>query len=116
MLYAINGTLGSSSVDCNYGNDDFYAADYKYRCYVSNNLNISSPESQQIDVVTGTHMSGKSNNDEIYFHAEFKHIEYFPRGLEKIFTNLTGIAIWWSQLKEIHQDDLKLEKFILMEK
>jgi hypothetical protein len=52
-------------------------------------------------------MSGKSNNDEIYFQARDKLIEYFPRGLEKFFTKLTGIAIWGSQLKEIHQDDLK---------
>jgi len=101
------GTLGSSSVDCNYNNYDFYAVGSKYRCEVSNNLNISSPESAEIVAVTGAHMSGKSNNDEIYFHAEDKHIEYFPRGLEKFFTKLTGIAIWRSQLKEIRQDDLK---------
>jgi len=102
--------LGSSSVDCNYINYSFYAVVLKYGCYVSNNLNISSPESATIIAVNGAHESGKSNIDEIYFHAESKHIEYFPRGLEKFFTNLTGIGIYDSKLKEIHQDDLKLYK------
>jgi len=109
MLNLINRTFESSSVDCNFNsNYDFIAAGYKYRCQMSNNLIISSPKSAQIVAVTGTHMSGKSNNDEIYFNAADKQIEYFPRGLEKFFSQLTGIAIWRSQLKEIHQDDLKL--------
>ena len=108
MVHLIIGILGSSSIDCDYNSGwDFYAVGYKYRCEVSNNLNISSPELVQIDAVNGTHMSGKSSNDEIYFYAYKKQIEYFPRGLENFFTNLTGIAIWGSQLKEIHQEDLK---------
>jgi len=108
MFYAIKGVLGSSSLECDYNMGwDFWVVGIKYRCYVSNNLNISSPESAKIVAVNGTHMSGKSNNDEIYFHASNKHITYLPRGLERFFTNLTGIAIYGSQIKEIHQDDLK---------
>jgi hypothetical protein len=74
---------------------------------VSNDLNILSPESAEIDKVNGIHMSGKSNESEIYFHSENKIIKHFPRGLEKFFKNLIGIAIWHSQLQEIHQEDLK---------
>jgi len=103
----VQPSFEASIVDCDYNLQEFYAVGEVYRCEVSNNLNIYSPESAEIVAVNGAHMSGKSNNDEIYFHAADKHIEYFPRGLEKFFTKLTGILIWRSKLREIHQDDLK---------
>ena len=85
----------------------FHAVGDKYRCLVENDLTIDSPEKVQIETVSGTHMSGKSNDDEIYFHMIDKPIQYFPRGMEKFFKNLKGIALWGSQIKEIHQEDLK---------
>ncbi|CAG9811038.1 unnamed protein product [Chironomus riparius] len=107
IINTIIVTLESSNVNCVYGYFGFHAVTSKYRCLVSNSLNISSQDSAQIDAVNGTHLTNKTNNDEIFFHASSRHIEYFPKGLEKFFTNLTGIVIWYSKLKEIHQDDLK---------
>ena len=86
---------------------DFWAVGNKYRCFVKNNLVIDSPEKVQIDAVSGTHISRKSNDGEIYFHIDGKPIQYFPRGIEKFFRNLKGIAIWGTKIKEIHQEDLK---------
>ena len=78
-----------------------------YGCSLNTNINITSPETAEIGNFNGVHLSGKSNNDEISLTIADKHIEYFPRGLEKIFTNLIGIAVKSSKLKEVHQDDLK---------
>ncbi|XP_070495119.1 uncharacterized protein [Chironomus tepperi] len=95
------------NVECEFNMCDFWNMKNKYRCAVKNILNIDSFENAQINEISGTHMSGKSNDDEIYFNASNKSVNYFPRGLEKFFTNMRGIAIWYDSLKEIHQSDLK---------
>lgn len=41
------------------------------------------------------------------FYSAYKVIQYFPRGLEKLFKNLEFIFIEYAGLKEIHQADLK---------
>jgi len=95
------------NIECNYVKLGLWAVGIKYRCSVENYLFIDSPEKAQIDGVSGTHMSGKSDNDEIYFHIQSKSVQYLPRGLEKFFKNVTGIAVWYDLLKEIHQSDFK---------
>lgn len=72
-----------------------------------NNFVIDSPDKVQIEGARGTHTGGKTNNDEIYFHALFTTINYFPQGLEKIFPNLVGIYMQGTKLKGIQQSDLK---------
>jgi len=86
---------------------DFVNMKDKYRCAVKNILNIDSLENAQVDDISGTHMSGKTNSDEIYFNTRKKTVNFFPRGLENFFSNIRGIAIWYVQLKEVHQSDLK---------
>lgn len=52
--------------------------------------------------------SGKSINDVHGFYASGKSIEFFPLGLDKVFSNnLILIIINFCGLKEIHQADLK---------
>jgi len=79
----------------------------KYNCKVQNDLIIDMPQKAQITFITGNHLLAKSNNDGIYFYAYKKMVHYFPTGLEKFYNNLNGIYITHSQLKEIHQNDLK---------
>lgn len=99
-------------IDCIFNTGDYwpYDGNHKYRCEVYNNPNISSKESAQIDLVNGTHMKGKFNNDEIFFHSAHKIINYIPSGLEKVFTNLRGIVLWNSGIKEVRRNDLKTYK------
>ncbi|KAL7039935.1 hypothetical protein ACKWTF_000185 [Chironomus riparius] len=97
----------SVHIECNYGILGLWAVGNKYRCSVDNHLFVDSPEKAQIDDISGTHMNGKDNNDEIYFHIRSKAVQYLPRGLEKFFKNVTGIAVWYDLLKEIHQFDFK---------
>lgn len=94
-------------IDCTYSLYNFHAVGDQYRCLVSNDIIIYSKENTQINTLKGTHVSGKDDDSEIYFHIDSKPIQYFPRGMEKFFKNLRGIAIWHTHLKEIHQEDLK---------
>jgi len=89
------------------GVQNYHAVGNKYYCAVANDIVIDSPEQALIETLTTSHTSGKSDDDEIYFHISTKSIQYFPRGMEKFYKNLIGIVIWHTQLKEIHQDDLK---------
>ena len=107
MIIAIIYSSTSLTVDCDYNDNNFWMIGIKYRCFVRNNLNINNPENALITRTTGSHISGKSNNEEMFFHADNKKMQYFPRGLEKFFPNLIGIYIVNGKLKEIHQSDLK---------
>lgn len=79
-----------------------------YRCHVQNNLNIISPGLPIITSATGQHTWGKTNNDLVGIMIYGKNTEYFPRGLEKVFTNLKSIDMCYGYLNEITQADLKL--------
>lgn len=81
-----------------------------YRCHVQNNLNIVSLGLPIITSATGQHTWGKTNSDLIGIMIYGKSTEYFPRGLEKVFTNLKSIDVCYGYLKEITQADLKLYK------
>jgi len=81
-------------------------------CKIKYNPTITTPESAQIisvfeinDKYEVTVLSPR--DDIVRFEANNHLVNYFPRGLEKIFTNLHQIAIENCQLKEIHQSDLK---------
>jgi hypothetical protein len=78
-----------------------------YRCHVQNNINIISPGLPIITSATGQHKSGKKNSDLVGIMIYDKNTEYFPRGLEKVFTNLKSIDECYGYLKEITQADLK---------
>jgi len=82
--------------------------DENYLCDVSNNLNITTEESAVISGFNKTHEDSKSNDDVIGFIAHRTTIQFFPKGLDKIFKNLKVIEIRFCELKEIHQSDLKV--------
>jgi Leucine-rich repeat (LRR) protein len=70
-------------------------------------MNINSSESAVIGEVSGQHFEGQTDQNVMGFLAENNKIQFFPRNLHEIFKNLELILIMRSQLKEIHQKDLK---------
>lgn len=60
-----------------------------------------------INSAIGTHTGSNSNKDVEIIHANKKIINYFPRGLAKVFPNLSGINMCCNGLKELNQEDLK---------
>jgi len=79
-----------------------------YQCYVDSDPNIITEESAQIKGVSGEHRRDKNNNDVVGFRAGYQTIQVFPKGLDKIFGNIKFILIWFCELREIHQSDLKV--------
>jgi len=78
-----------------------------YYCTVQNSVNITSLDAAQVDNITGTHLTGKNNDNVEGIYVPQGQVHYFPRGLNTIFRNLKGIYIQNTGLKEIHQRDLK---------
>lgn len=81
-------------------------------CKVKYNPPITTPELAQINTIFQINdkyeVKELTPRDDISRFEAVNHlINYFPRGLEKIFTNLQHISIQNCQLKEIHQSDLK---------
>ncbi|KAL7012422.1 hypothetical protein ACKWTF_014840 [Chironomus riparius] len=99
----------SVDIQCDYGTYSWTAVGDVYLCFLQNTLNIKSRESAVINSVNGSHSSGKSNADVTGFWSwgSSRVIEYFPRNLDNIFTNLKMIVIVFGRLKEIQQSDLR---------
>jgi len=80
----------------------------KYFQLIRNSLDITSFDAAQVDSISGTHQAGFNDDNVNAFRIhEIGQLHYFPRGLNKFFKNLQGLAINYSGLKEIHQRDLK---------
>jgi hypothetical protein len=110
LFFAVLCKLGDSvDIRCNYQTESWIAVDSVYECIPQNTLNIKSRESAVINSNNGSHESGKSNADVTGFYSSDSTcvIEYFPRNLDNIFTNLKMIFIGNGRLKEIQQSDLR---------
>ncbi|KAL7012481.1 hypothetical protein ACKWTF_014873 [Chironomus riparius] len=107
----------SVDIQCEYGTSFYHAVGYVYECVLQNTLNIKSRESAVINSVNGSHSSGKTSADVTGFWSwdSTRVIEYFPRNLDNIFTNLKMIVIQYGRLKEIQQSDLRpFTKLVLL--
>jgi hypothetical protein len=70
-------------------------------------LFITTPESAQIDAITGTHSALINNDNVLGFYLYVGTVELFPRGIEKFFKNIKALTIGSCKTKEIYQSDLK---------
>jgi Leucine-rich repeat (LRR) protein len=76
-----------------------------YECKVSSDPTITEFLTEDVQV-TGTHAAGKTNDDVLGFNCNPCEMNYFPRGLHKIFMNLRVIAISNAGLKAINKEDI----------
>ncbi|KAL7048075.1 hypothetical protein ACKWTF_003202 [Chironomus riparius] len=97
----------SVNIECTFNPSNWTIVKDSYRCNINKNPWITRCESAQVNLVTGKHEDGMTNNDVSSLRAHAKTINYFPQGLENFFKNLKVISIDKCQLKEIHQADLK---------
>jgi len=104
--YNLNSSV---NIECEYYTSYWNDHGPVYTCEIQNTLNITSRESAVIHSETGYHVGYESNDDVTCFWSvnALRVIEYFPRNLENIFTNLKIIKIAYGRLKEIKQSDLK---------
>jgi len=68
---------------------------------------VKSRDDSFIESAKGAHASLKTIDDVISFNAYNKGVEFFPRGLEKVFKSLRSIYIHFSKIQEVSQADLK---------
>lgn len=75
-----------------------------YLCNIRR-VSIKSPETK-ITRIIGDHIEGKNDDDVNMLLFDSSEVHFFPRGLDKIFKNLTGIMILSCGLKRITRNDL----------
>jgi len=107
VFLALFGSSQSVSFDCEYISGDLGTLGTVYWCNVQNAVIISSPDEAHVDSISGTHLTGKNNDNVDFFYVSQGQVNYFPHGLNKTFKNLRGITIGNAGLKEVHQRDLK---------
>jgi hypothetical protein len=78
-----------------------------YYCYAEKSA-IFVGKRITIDGVSGVHLASKRNHDVVGVYInQATNMDLFPRGLNKIFANIHMINVYYSQLNEITQDDMK---------
>jgi len=104
---ALFGSTQSVSYQCEFSTTSFGTLGTIYRCYVQNSVNITFLDEAQVDSISGTHLTGKNNDNVEAFSVDKGQMNYFPRDLNKFFKNLKGIQIYSIKVKEVYQHDLK---------
>ncbi|CAG9809545.1 unnamed protein product [Chironomus riparius] len=101
----------STNIECEYeiSHAWYYYIGRIYQCNIKDGgINIKTREQARITSVNGTHEDQNNNKDVVGLRANYRYsIKYFPKGLEEFFGQLQVIFIYYCELKEIHQSDLK---------
>jgi hypothetical protein len=100
-IFIINSQ--SVTIDCIYEIDPSYG----YKCAVQNPYLITSRDDRIVTEIRGLHTSSKTRDDVKFFSSYEKKVNYFPRGLTKVFKNIERVKIYGANLKEITKDDLE---------
>lgn len=97
----------SVTINCNFSlSTGWHIFDEIYTCEVDSISSEITEPNTLVSAVNGQHAVGKSNNEVRGFRIKNAVINYFPKGLQKLFPNLVAISIMSSNLKEVRQSDL----------
>jgi len=89
--------------------DNWTASGDVYVCDNQNDLNIISPETAVVTSSNGIHVNNNLTSKHVTAYlADSRHMEYFPRGLVKIYQNLRAFYIQKCDLRMIRQSDIKV--------
>jgi len=106
MITFLFGTSDSTNIQCTYS-EYSYQVGTIYYCWIQKNLQILTQKAAHIGDVKGTHQNSKNNSDINGIWVDNSVIHYFPNGFDKIYFNIKLIYILNSDLKEVHQSDLR---------
>lgn len=98
----------SINVDCIYYTNSWTYLDNIYWCFVTNDFTIKSRDTSMITSVSGTHSTGKDNDDIRGLSIVSKIVNFFPKGIEIFFKNIQILHIYSSNLQEITQSDISV--------
>lgn len=78
-----------------------------YTCMVHPSLSVTNTNQQTVTAVRGVHIAGRSNRDVrmVNFHG-VDDIVVVPRGMSNFFTNLHGIRIYDSDVRNLNGNEL----------
>lgn len=110
ILTSINSSLAeSSSIDihCSFTiTSKVTPLPYVYGCSVDSNLKITEP-GIKINEIKGHHGGGRKHHNVAFVYISSVEMNFFPVGLDTIFSESKTLAVESTQLMEIHQYDLK---------
>jgi hypothetical protein len=109
IFVCIAATVDAVTIDCSFDSHSWdYASGSFYTCEVQNKEDFTA-SLVSIDAAVGTHTGDKDNDDVTYFHLNSApNLIHFPKNLDKVFPDLEAIAILYTSLQTITQDDLKV--------
>jgi hypothetical protein len=109
LLICIAATVDAVTIKCDFDSNTWgNVAGSFYRCIVQNQ-EVFTVSVVSIDAAVGTHTGDKENDDvtEFQLHST-PNLVHFPKNLDKVFPDLEAIAIYYTELQAITQDDLKI--------
>lgn len=91
--------------DCQFTTSNWVIIGSHYQCTYPKIIFTGSRAA--LEVVSGTHLSGKVNSDVRSVYVENQEIDFIPVFIEKFFPHLTGLQFYNTKLKAISAEDLK---------
>lgn len=100
-------SIDAFAINCVFVNMAFPSLGLTYTCMVHPSLSVTSPNQQVVTAVRGVHLAGRSNRDVrmVNFHG-VDDIVVVPRGMSNFFTNLHGIRIYDSDVRNLNGNEL----------
>ncbi|XP_070508328.1 SLIT and NTRK-like protein 6 [Chironomus tepperi] len=103
LLLSIITIATSVDIECSYSVVNYYTLSQIYSCVIQT---VSSPENPTVHI-SGSHMSGKNNDNVQGLYGNIGNVQKFPRDIHRTFKNLIAIYFTGGQIKELVADDLK---------
>jgi hypothetical protein len=109
IVFCIAARVDAVTVTCAFGSITWsFVTGSFYQCDVQNK-EVFTASLVSIDAAIGTHTGDKDNDDVTQFRLDpAPNLVHFPKDLDKVFPYLEAIAIYYTKLQAIKQDDLKV--------
>jgi hypothetical protein len=92
------------TVNCNFGMDGYTGIGSVYECYTTT---IAESSNHTVTGVTGTHATGKTNEDVKAVYIVGNGLSFVPRGLTSFFPNLIGYYLYYTTFDALNGDELE---------
>lgn len=103
----IISVIDAFEINCAYMNVVYPSLGLTYTCMVHRSLSITSPNQQTVTRVRGIHLAGRTNADvRMVNFDDVDDLVVVPRGLSAFFSNIEGIRIFDSDVRNLNGNEL----------
>lgn len=105
VVLIISAAVTAVEFECFYNTEDFPSYGFVYSCAIKIGK-ITKKTDVEIKSMNGNHIIDSDNDGVLGFLVFYKILHHFPQNVTSFFRNIKAVSVEFSQLKEIHKEDL----------